>query len=489
VATVIIPTAKTVVYDTANLTALTPTSAITANGTLSFAGSTATTFANTVSGTGSISQSGTGALTLTGSNTYSGGTTLASGSTLIAGSSSALGAGALTSAGGTFRTSGVTLPSLTVNGAVILASDITSSGNQVYNGAVTINNSANSTTLSSSAGNITFGGTLNAGASNQSLELSAVAGEVTFNGQVGIATQTYNTNTQSYSPTTYSSYQAQSSSNLANLTVTADKINLNADISTGYSQIYNGAVLVGDNSSNGPTRVLLSEDPLVTFNGTVNDSVVGTHNLIVKAVTTSNETPSINFNDVVGGITALKSLTASTGSQDVGTGALYSAIDTTPANLVGTVTIKENISTTGDQTYTANSFTLGNGTTNQTLNLTTESGNIAFNSGSRVGSGFIQGGSGLIVGITNGGGTVSGLAGSGLNYNITDTSLRAASASTSSASTSSSSGALQNSFNREFAQLVSEMTYDQSGGGSVTVGAPSEACVMRLEVSYLSCGL
>ncbi|QWD15738.1 filamentous hemagglutinin N-terminal domain-containing protein [Polynucleobacter paneuropaeus] len=491
VATVIIPTTKTVVYDAANLTSLTPTSAITANGTLSFTGSTATTFANTVSGTGSISQSGTGALTLTGGNSYSGGTTLASGSSLIAGSSSALGTGALNSSGGTLSTSGVTLPNLTVNGAVVLASNITSSGNQAYNGAVTINNSTNSTTLKSFAGNITFASTLNAGTTNQSLELSATAGQVTFNGQVGVATQTYNTGTQSYSPTTYASYQSQSSNNLSNLTVSANTINLNADISTRLTQIYNGSLLVGDNGSNGPTRVLLSEDPAITFNGTINDTVAGTHNLFVKAVTIANEAPSIIFNDVVGGIAALKSLTASTGAQDAATGALYSAIDTTPANLVGTVTIKENVSTTGDQTYTAKGFTLGNGTANQTLSLTTQTGNIAFNAGSSGGSGFTPAGSGLIVSIFNSGGTVSGLSGSGLNYSVTDTTASASSSSTTSTSNLTSAqystgGALQNSFNNEFTQLASEIMYDQSGG-SVTVGSPSEACVLRYEASYLSC--
>ena len=491
VATVVIPTATTVVYDAANLSALTPTSAITDNGTLSFTSGLPTTFANNVSGTGSIAQSGAGALTLTGGNSYSGGTTLASGSSLIAGSSSALGTGALNSSGGTFSTSGVTLPNLTVNGAVVLASNITSSGNQAYNGAVTINNSANSTTLSSSAGNITFGSTLNAGASNQSLVLRADAGQVTFNGQVGVTTQTYNTGTQSYSPTTYSGYQSQSSNNLANLTVSANTINLSADITTRLTQIYNGSLLVGDNGSNGPTRVLLSEDPAIIFNGTINDTVAGTHNLFVKAVTIANEAPSIVFNDVVGGVAALKSLTASTGAQDAATGALYSAIDTTPANLVGIVTIKENVSTTGDQTYTAKGFTLGNGTVNQTLSLTTQTGNIAFNAGSSSGSGFTPAGSGLIVSIFNGGGTVSGLSGSGLNYSVTDTTASASSSSTTSTSNSTSApysdgGALQNSFNNEFMQLASEIMYDQSGG-SVTVGFPSEACVLRYEASYLSC--
>ena len=327
--------------------------------------------------------------------------------------------------------------------------------------------------MSSSAGNITFGSTLNAGASNQSLVLSATAGQVTFNGQVGVATQTYNTGTQSYSPTTYSSYQSQSSNNLANLTVSANTINLNADISTRLTQTYTGSLLVGDNGSNGPTRVLLSEDPAITFNGTINDTVAGTHNLFVKAVTIINEAPSIIFNGIVGGTAALKSLTASTGAQDTATDALYSAIDTTPANLVGTITIKENISTTGDQTYTANGFTLGNGTTNQTLDLTTQSGNIAFNSGSGLGSGFTQGGSGLIVSLTTGGGSVSGLSGSGLNYHVTDTT--ASNSSSSSTSSSSASSSLANVLANNLAQQIyfSDPLYASSSmDGNVSVGQP-----------------
>ena len=117
--------------------------------------------------------------------------------------------------------------------------------------------------------------------------------------------------------------------------------------------------------------------------------------------------------------------------------------------------------------------------------MTTQTGNIAFNAGSSGGSGFTSAGSGLTVGIFNGGGTVSGLSGSGLNYSVTD---RTASASSSSSTNNSnaSTGALQNAFNHELTQLAFEVSYDLSGG-SVTVGSPSEACVMRYESNYLSC--
>jgi autotransporter-associated beta strand protein len=92
VGTVIIPSGKTVVYDVANLSGLTPTSAIIDNGTLSFTSALPITLANTISGSGSIIQSGTGTLTLTGANTYTGSTTISAG-TLIIGGSGSLGAG------------------------------------------------------------------------------------------------------------------------------------------------------------------------------------------------------------------------------------------------------------------------------------------------------------------------------------------------------------------------------------------------------------
>ncbi|MBT8607988.1 filamentous hemagglutinin N-terminal domain-containing protein [Polynucleobacter paneuropaeus] len=488
VATVVIPNGKTVVYDTANLTNLTPISAITDNGAISFNSALPTIFGNNVSGSGAISQSGAGALTLTGNNSYSGGTSVASGSTLTVGSNSALGTGAVTSSGGLLNVvSGIVLPSLTVNGSVTVTSDIATTGNQVYNGAVTIDNSSDTTTLSSSSGNINFGSTIKAGAANQSLVLSAAAGQVSFNDQVGVAAQTYNSSTQTYSPTSYSGYQSQASNNLTNLVVSANTINLNADISTLGTQTYTGSMIVGDNGSNGPTRLLLSEDPAIVFNGTINDTAKGTHNLYVRAVTTQGQAPTITFNGVVGGIAALESLAVSTGSQDTGSGALYSAIDNNPAHYLGTVTIKDNISTTGDQTYTANNYVLGDGSSNQTLALSTKTGNITFNVGTSSGAGFTPAGSGLFLDIFNGGGTVFGLSGSGLNYGITDPAATAsASSAVNNTNLSANAGVLQNIANNQLNLLASDDALDGLSG-TVTVGAPSQACEMRYESNYLSC--
>jgi hypothetical protein len=347
VATVIIPTTKTVVYDTANLTSLTPTSAITANGTLSFNGPTATTFANNVSGTGSISQSGTGALTLTGSNTYSGGTTLASGSSLIAGSSTALGTGALTSAGGTFSTSGVTLSSLTVNGAVTLAGDITSSGNQIYNGALTL---------------------------GRSLTLDAGNGGITFNNSVG------------HVGISYANYVAQhGANNIYNLTVLADTININADITTYGTQTYGSSlvttnVVIGDNGTNGTTRTLISQDPAITVWGTINDSITNTHDLILKSVAYSTaDIPTIDLKGDVGDVKPLKSLSVATGIQATAGSPEFADISETQYG--GTISLLGDVTTLNNQEYTAQTITIGSNSLPRDYIFTSNEGEVIFNAG------------------------------------------------------------------------------------------------------------
>ena len=124
VGTVIIPSGQTVVYDVANLSALTPTSAIIDNGTLSFTSALPTTLANNISGSGSISQSGTGTLTLTGANTYTGNTTISAG-TLTIGGSGSLGANA-----------GISSYAGAVGIAIGASLNYASSTNQIFSGVV-----------------------------------------------------------------------------------------------------------------------------------------------------------------------------------------------------------------------------------------------------------------------------------------------------------------------------------------------------------------
>jgi hypothetical protein len=290
---VVIPNNKSVIYDSANLTYLTPTSTINNNGVLSINGTNPTFMTNAISGSGALSVTGVGVVTLTGSNTFSGGITIGTGSTLIAGSSTALGTGTVTSVDGSFGESANTiLTSLTINGPVNLISDIRTHGSQTYNGIVT-------------------------GKGTELLLTAGTSSMITFGDRVGTQYITFGDFLARTSPPS-----------ITNLTVTAGTILIKGDITTFGTQTYNGAVLISDNGSNGMTRTLLSEDPAITFNGTVNDSVFNTHNLIVKAISLDpTQIPVIDFNGSVSTVNRLASLTAITGIQDQSSNqALYSSL-------------------------------------------------------------------------------------------------------------------------------------------------------------------
>lgn len=172
----------------------------------------------------------------------------------------------------------------------------------------------------------------------QSLSLTASA--VTFNDSVGKV------------GTIYSNYVANHGSDIYNLAVLADSIFINADVTTYGTQTYGSStrltrVIIGDNGRNGTTRTLLSEDPAVTFWGTIDDSVANTHDLIVKSVTyTGLDIPTIDFNGDVGAIAALKSLTAITGLQDTSSlNPIFSEIASGSGSSTGAIVYRGNVYT------------------------------------------------------------------------------------------------------------------------------------------------
>jgi hypothetical protein len=363
VANVIIPSGATVNFDTAGLVGNLPTSSITANGTLSFANLLPFNLINSVSGSGIISQSGAGVLTLSGNNSGFTGSVNLNNATLVLASNNALGSGSINSTGGQLSvTAGTTLSGLTVYGGVILTSDIPSTGAQTYNGAITIAPSSGSTlTISSIGSPINFNGTIDGAlAKADSLIVNAGAGVVTIANSVG------------------------SLARLNDLTITGSRINVLADILTGGAQTYNGDVYIGDatfvggaftqgflynlyssdftyildgvtssikvldNNSN-YVRTMISEDPSITFNGLVNDTVANTHTLLLAAISpNSSALPTISFTPTnlgasdkysVGGIAALYSLNV----QTIQRGA--------PSEYVGQTQIIRGANTYSDQTY------------------------------------------------------------------------------------------------------------------------------------------
>jgi autotransporter-associated beta strand protein len=471
VANAVIPIGSTVIFDTPNLSLLMPTSTINNNGVLSFTNTSPTMFANNISGVGMLNLAGVGSLTLTGANTYSGGTNINT-STLIIGSNSALGTGIVNSTGGVFSVvNGIVLPSLTVNGAVTLASSVTSIGTQVYNGPVTINNASNLTTLTTTNADITFGRTLIAGMSNQSLTLSAGAGQVTFGDQVGVPVQTYNTTSGLYTATPFHSYLAMSANNLTNLVVNAGSILLKGDITTFGTQSYSGNMQVGDNGRDGPTRILLSEDPSIVLNGKIDDVTTGQHNLLIRAVTIDgSQVPSITLNSEVGSIRQLESLTMTTGMQNTSSIPIYSDTTIDPTKFVGSIAITNNVSTTGNQTYTSNTITLGTQINLNPQTFISQGGVISFNVGTLANNGSIASLNTLPVQFKLYGGSMYGLDHTGVNYDyLVDKII------TSNLTPTFDAGTLREQFNKNrlqefFASL--ERDFEE-----VQLGIPEIVCI------------
>ena len=378
VANVILPTGSSVIFNDAVQGPVTST--VANSGNLTFSLSSATTVPMTINGVGSVTIANTGVVTLTGNNSYSGGTILNAGAHLVAGSNNAIGAGSITSQGTTLTpasfatTPGTVLPSLNIAGGTTeIWSDIATTGSQTYSGSLLIGPSnTGTTTLSSSNANITMNGTLD-GSSNksESLVINAGTGTVTFADSVG------------------------SIARLNNLTVTGASIYILADILTGMTQTYNGAVYIGDLSYLGRTpvagflftdsykgyfqyltgagvrsstidylnmnpvfiRSMISEDPSITYNGTVNDTVANTHTLLVAAIAPAiipsssgiaavNGGAAINFNAPVGSAAPLYSLNAQLVVSNIS--------PSSSASFIGTINVVDSVSTYSNQIYRAN---------------------------------------------------------------------------------------------------------------------------------------
>lgn len=86
-----------------------------------------------------------------------------------------------TAAGASFNANISSLETLTTNAASINCTSISTSGNQNYNGAVTL---ASNTVLTTSGGNLSFGSSLN-GAHQIEFSVPATSGSITVSGQVG----------------------------------------------------------------------------------------------------------------------------------------------------------------------------------------------------------------------------------------------------------------------------------------------------------------
>ncbi len=309
---------------------------ITNNGIFRSASSTAQTLSGVISGTGRVDASGnSGALTLTGTNTYSGGARVASGGILVAGSAGALGTDnsvrSLSTSDQFSVSSGVTLSSLRVTGAVRLNSGITTTGAQTYTSDVVVASGtrASPVEFNTTNSNITFGGTLKGEGNSKarSITIDAGTGDLEFGDRVGYA---FNNETFDANNTADSFYK---------MTVTAGTTTIKGDIMTYEEQTYNSNINIGSTGSNGLTRTLLSMDPKVIINGNVNDTVANRHTLVAKAIAVRRDgqtpgTPDVTYNGTIGQTKKLAGYSGATGYQVVSTN--YGTIDT--GESFGTVT-------------------------------------------------------------------------------------------------------------------------------------------------------
>ena len=341
-------------------------------------GNTNFAFDGSFTGSGTLTKVGSGSMTLNGANTYSGNTVL-NASQLILGNANALGAGALISTNGVLSlASGVTLSSLIINGSATISSDIRTTGAQTYNGNVVVSPSvAGAVTLTAANAPITFNGLIDSAASKaNTLNVNAGTGVVTIGNSVG-----------SVAP-------------LASFVITGSTINLLADVLTSSQQIYNGSVVIGTNGNDGflytmflaqtrpapnfkildtvHTRTLISLDPLIEFNGTLNPVAASQYSLMVAAIYPGfvngdlAKMPIVTFNGLVGNILPFYSANI----QTLQAGDLFAL---TPAT--GVINVTGGVQTTANQNYSSAQIAL---TANPTLNnvvfksMAGGSGNINF---------------------------------------------------------------------------------------------------------------
>ncbi len=337
------------------------------NGSFGFNQSTAGTFTHNMSGSGTMVIGGTGVITLTGTNTQAGGTTINSGASLIIGSADALSGNQVQSNNGSFGiANNIVLSKLDITGTVTLTTVITTSGAQSYDDIKIAPSSGNLIALKTTNSDITINGTLNATSwKQQSIEIDAGTGTVTLGDSVG----------------------NNLTARINMLTVTGSSILILADILTGDKQEYTGATSIGDGTDLGKSlvkgflydshyqyfeyaqggvtstisayhddpryvRTLVSKDPTVTFNGTVDDTVEYRHTLLVAAISANTASalapstmPIINFNDAVSKTTPLYSLNAQT------VAALSSANAPDLSAYVGQINIAGNVTTRSNQVF------------------------------------------------------------------------------------------------------------------------------------------
>ena len=297
-------------------------------GTLTAGGdNTSTAYSGIMSGTGGLTKQGTGTFTLSGNNTYSGVTNVSAG-TLVAAVNNALG----TAAGGTTVASGATLgfsgginyataEPVTLNGGTLA----NLAGNNIFAGPITL--AANSAFTIADGTTMTVSGTVNGGSQ---LTVSSGTGGINFLSAIGGTTP------------------------LSSLSATVGSVALGPVITVG-TQTYTGATTLNGNLTTTNSAITLNSPVTLGANVVLNagNGAIAMNGTVNGAFTlTANSTGTTTFGGIVGGTTALSSLTTNAGGSTAINGG--------------------SITTVGNQTYNDNV------TMNQTTTLTSTGGTVTF---------------------------------------------------------------------------------------------------------------
>ena len=313
---------------------------------------------------------------------------LTSQSTAVTGNATIVGDGTLgtMTVGGTYtQTGNVTANSITVGGNITLSGIINTTGSQVW----TANNNiivAGDSSLISGSDIILRGKTYSSG-DNHNLTINA-ANDANVENDIGSAPGVGRRIT---------SDNANDQDLINELRVTAGRdINLLADVTTKNLQDYtaNRSINIGsvtgasvlnlDNwvlsgttgynafdpgyvkeSNPSLVRTLISVDPKIQFNGAVNDTMAGTHSLVLIAIAREKEQDAeVNFGSTVGATRKLYSMTARTLE--------YRETAESPS-VRGTIRLGGSVSTIANQTFQTDNFEITGGSA---ISLASDNGKI-----------------------------------------------------------------------------------------------------------------
>jgi autotransporter-associated beta strand protein len=242
-----------------------------------------------ITGTGNFTKSGAGDLTLSGTNTYTGDTTVSTGTLELTGSLSTS-SDLIVSSGATFdlqatqtvasldldgtisRSSGTS--ALTVSGTSDIGGNITTDGNQIYSGAITLTGNS---ILTSSSGAITLSSTVDGG----STLTTSSSGNLTTSGIIGGTT-----------PLTSLSATAGGNISYANNITTTGAISLNAEGNVDPNPASGNITLTTTNSD-----VTLNADSEGNGTGTFYGNLIinpGSGNVTIRGATIANESYQVN---------------------------------------------------------------------------------------------------------------------------------------------------------------------------------------------------